>query len=74
MVYTHEFWKLQKLLIMKYFSCLQSQIWNIQMRRATLCDFVISVKFKQNPLCRRGNIFVLINYYFNTIIYFTGQG
>ena len=41
MAYTQEFWKLQKLLTMKYFSSLKSQIWNIQMRRATLCGFVI---------------------------------
>ena len=33
MLYTHDFWKLQKLLTMKYFSCLKSQIRNMQMRR-----------------------------------------
>ena len=31
------------------------------------------VKLKQNLLCRRGNIFVLITYYFKTTIYFIGQ-
>ena len=58
-----------KLTVKLQFSCLQSQIWKIQMRwpRSAALWFV---KWKQNPLCIWGNILVLyiVGYYFKTII------
>ena len=69
-MFTHKFWKLQKLLIIKYFSC-NPKFGKYRWDRPH-CAALWFVKLKQNPLCSRGNIFVLISYYFKTIIYFTG--
>ena len=69
-MYTHEFCKLQELLIIKCFSCnhkFGKYRWD-----GPHCAALWFVKLKQNPPCIRGNIFVLISYYFKTIIYFTG--